>query len=700
MSQIRFGAALPVSQNTRLSNLRGNCGFILEVATILLTLLDMSTRLRSLFPVLLIVLMASALAWAVSFGKLPPADFTFNNDDDVRTLDPSLATGQPEHRLLSGIFEGLLRQLPVPGEGPDANGVTPLEPAPGVAESYEVSEDGKTYTFKLRANAKWSNGDPVTAHDFAWTWRRTLHPETGAEYAYQLHYIQGAEAYTLAKCEPGDRVEVEYADRPDRNQLFPRGTINRGVLKEIRKPPKPELKEDAKKEEKSKAEAAWRKQWIYVIDSKPNTGDKIEWEMEGNLRSFATGDGVVGPSDIPPVEKCMNVLPDFETTVGIKVVDDRTLVVTLKNRTAYFNELVAFYPYYPVHRATVEKYGSPAWTKPGNLVGNGPFVLQDRRLRDRVRLVKNHKYWNADDVQFNVVDALSCKYQTTALNMYMNGQVDWIIKPPPSILAELRKRDDFVAAPGLITYFYRLNTARKPLDDARVRRALNMAIDKQAICEFVTRAGEIPATHLVPPGMRGYSSPEGPSHDVAEARRLLAEAGYPEGRDFPKLTIMFNTHDMHRDIAEVIQQQWKTNLGIEIDLRNLEWGVYLASMNKIDFDICRAGWIPDYPDPNTFLDMFVTDGSHNNTNWSSKKYDHLIEQAAAEGDAKKRMLILREAEQMLIDEQPIIPIYFYVTVNLVNRRVHNFSATAQDVHPLHIMRVDDLRSAPAKGTKP
>jgi oligopeptide transport system substrate-binding protein len=243
----------------------------------------------------------------------------------------------------------------------------------------------------------------------------------------------------------------------------------------------------------------------------------------------------------------------------------------------------------------------------------------------------------------------------------------------------------------LIVYFYRLNVARKPLDDVRIRRALNMAIDKQEICDRVTKAGQRPARSLVPPGLTGYSVAETDAYDPEGAKRLLEDAGYPGGRDLPKIQILYNTNEGHRDIAEVIQQYWR-RIGIDAELRNLEWGVYLDAVNKIDFDVARAGWIPDYSDPNTYLSLFVTNGPQNSTNWSNPEYDSLIAAAGKEPDIKSRMDLLRLAEVILMREQPIIPIYFYVSINMVNERVEGFSPNVQDMHQLHILRVKDRKA--------
>jgi oligopeptide transport system substrate-binding protein len=243
-------------------------------------------------------------------------------------------------------------------------------------------------------------------------------------------------------------------------------------------------------------------------------------------------------------------------------------------------------------------------------------------------------------------------------------------------------QDQFYTAPELTTNFYRLNVTREKLRDKRVRQALALAIDKRKICERITLAGELPAGSLVPPGIAGYASPPGAAFDPERAQKLLAEAGHPGGQGLPTIEILYNDNDAQRTIAEAIQQMWRTHLGVNTSLRGLEWGVYLDTTHKLQYDVVRSGWIADYADPNTFLDMFQTGNENNQTGWSNSRYDELIQGAAAEADPKKRMGMLRDAETILLDEQPIIPIYFRVSKNLVNKRVKGFFNNVQDDHPL------------------
>jgi oligopeptide transport system substrate-binding protein len=674
--------------------------------------------LRRGVPYLLVGLLLAALAWATSFGTLPRADFTFHNGNEVETIDPALATGQPENRIINALFEGLLRHEPPSGWEALAaqRQLVPLEPRPAMAERMEVSADGLTYTFHMRPGVTWSNGDPVTAEDFAWSWMRMLHPETGSKYAYQLYYVVGAEAYNLARVEPGQPVEVELTDRPDPLQPFPRGTIVRGVLRSIHRPPSPALPPGASEKQRSDAQVDWKRQWVYAVEVasvEPASGaasaSSAAAETTGRVRYYcqqlaaldvAALDpplpaeairGKAGPGT-PALQPCQRVLPDFFQTVGVRVVSPQKLVVTLHHRTPFFPDLVAFYPLYPVHRGCVERYGSPQWTKPQHIVTNGPYRLEFRRIRDRIRLVKNPRYWDASRVKLEVVDALAIRSETTALNMYLDGQLDWVPSYVPAAALPRLVRDyadQFYRAPMLTTYFYRVNVTRPELSDKRVRQALHLAIDKQAICERITQAGEIPAGTLVPPGLTGYVPPPSRAFDPDQARRLLAEAGYPGGRGLPPIEILYNDLDAHRTIAEAIQQMWRQHLGVRVTLRGLEWGVYLDATHKLDYAVARAGWVADYPDPNTFLDMFMTGNENNQTGWGNPQYDALIRQAAEEADPQRRMTLFAQAEAILLDEVPILPIYFYVSKNLVRPRVKGFFSTVQDEHPLKLLRVED-----------
>jgi len=608
----------------------------------------MPWTVRDVFPYVAVLLLASAFVWAVSFPPLPPADFTFANNTEIKTVDPAIVTGQPEGRIIAAIFEGLL------GSDPET-----MEPSTdwGASEKVEVSEDQKTYTLTIRPNARWSTphgpGDPILAADFHWSFRRFLHPETAAEYGYQLYYVVNAEKYNTGRVEPGDLVEVELPPRPKRGQLFPRGPILHGKLIE-------------------KQTAADGKTAIYAV------------EIDGKTRKFSN---VETPS--PGVERSLQVLIDFDRAVGIRVLSERVLEIKLNNPTPFFPKLLGFYPLFPVNRKCVEEFGYPDFTKPQNLVSNGPYRLEFRRIRDRIRLVRNEDYWNRDNVKLKIVDALATKDMVTSLNLYLSGECDWIPSIPNTMISAIKEqRPEFHPEPFLGIYYYRVNVTKKPLDDVRVRQALNLALDRSQIVRGVTRAGEIPAFSFVPPGVPGYTSGTCPTPDLARARALLREAGYADPRELPELSLLYNSDEAHRQIAEVLQRQCLENLGIRVRLTNQEWASYLQTVQNLEYQLARAAWIGDYVDPNTFLDMFVTDGANNQTGWSNRDYDRLISEAGREPDRAKRMDLLRQAEQILMTELPVIPIYYYVTKNLVRPYVHGFRTNLQDHHPLQFLSVD------------
>jgi oligopeptide transport system substrate-binding protein len=588
---------------------------------------------------------SGAVAWAVLRVQLPPADFTFVNETEVKSLDPHLVTGHPEHRILESVFEGLTRLHPE----------TSL-PEPGAAESWEISDDGRIYTFHLRKQARWTDGSPVTAHDFVYSYQRFLNPQTAAEYAYQAWYIRNAKRYSSggSAIAPGDAVEIELNERPKDSLPFARGQLTHGKLVRI----------DGEGEGR-----------IFVVNT-----ERGEEKFQIGETASAAG-----------AEPCSQVLLDFRE-VGVRALDDYTLETTLENPTPYWLELVAYHAVLPVNKNCLETFGVPKWNDAANIVSNGAYRVASRRIRDRVRLEKNKFYWDRDNVKLNVIDALAINSQVTMFNLFETGKADWITDPPAIVLRELlkpdKRRNDLNPKPYLSTYYYLLNTKFKPLDDKRVRRALNLAVDRGEIVRTALAAGEVPAYALVPPGMPNYKPPSLGAENVAEARRLLADAGFPNGRNFPKLEILYNTHEAHKTIAELVRKQWEQNLGIDVATRNEEWGSYMNSLRQFEFSVARRGWIGDYADPNTYLDMMVTGGENNNTGWSNAEYDALIADAAKEIDQEKRREILYRAETLLMDELPIVPLYFYVGKNMVKPYVRGFYNNVLDNHPLYRIWID------------
>ncbi|HVY28878.1 MAG TPA: peptide ABC transporter substrate-binding protein [Polyangiaceae bacterium] len=665
---------------------------------------------RTLISALLVVvaaLLVVGLTLSKATGKR--ADLRVMNGTEPQTLDPDLATGDPEHRILEDVFEGLARL--------DS---ASLEPVPGVAESWDISADGKTYVFHLRPTARWSDGRPVTAHDFTYAWRRLQDPTLGGEYAYIMHMVRWAEARNTY----GAQAEAL------------RGRVVKALDELVAQHPSvvpgAALREFAKKLNLQATLKGTPNPALRSFLLRPD-GDIETDELRG-LRPELLAEAARRQTAHDAADE------HFGVDEGVFAKDDHTLVVELNAATPYFLELTAFYPFYPVPRWAVER-ASRNWFMPGNFVGNGAFTLESWRVGDRIVLERNPQYWGKNEVKLKRVDLLPIENMTTALNLYLTGDVDWIPHGyyPRELGPDLKRRADFYGNPALIAYYYRINTTRKPFGDKRVRKALNLAIDREQITRDVLLMGEQPAYTVVPPGLRGYTSGKSEiSLNVAEARKLLAEAGFPEGRGFPKFGILYNTMEMHKKLAEVVADQLRRNLNIDAVAYNQEWQSYQQSTTNMDYDVSRYGWVGDYEDPNTFLDVWLTNGGNNRTGWGSLVYDRLIESAnnvelfldspefllqhthepqklrelmqgvraarepaaRLEAMSKLRLALLAEAETILVaDDFPIIPLYFYVISGLVKPYVRGFHTeiigsdgskrpNLRDLHPLRDLSVE------------
>lgn len=381
-------------------------------------------------------------------------------------------------------------------------------------------------------------------------------------------------------------------------------------------------------------------------------------------------------------------LKDF-AMVGVKALDERTLRIELNHPVPYFLSLLNHYSWWPIHPATVEKHGPFAergnrWTRPGNYVGNGPFVLESWRVNHSIVVRKNTNYWNAAAVRLQRIHYYGIESADTEERAFRAGQLHVTYNPvPPAKMSGYRQdRPELLRVdPYLGTYFYRLNTRQPHLRDKRVRHALSLALNREAIVETVTRGGQLAAYHFTPANTAGYTTRARLKGDANEARRVLAEAGYPGGKNFPPLELLFNTSEAHRAIAEAVQQMWRKELGLDVRLVNQEWKVYLDSERKGDFQVSRAGWIGDYNDPSTFLETFTANSGNNRTGWSNAKYEELLDAAAREGDLNKRNELFQQAEAIFLDELPVIPIYFYTRPYLKRPEVKEWNPTILDHHP-------------------
>jgi oligopeptide transport system substrate-binding protein len=325
-------------------------------------------------------------------------------------------------------------------------------------------------------------------------------------------------------------------------------------------------------------------------------------------------------------------------------------------------------------------------------MGNGPYLLKEWRLFDRVRLVKNPRFWNASEVALQSIDVLPATRPNTAFNLYATGAADLLLDKglaPTPLLDELSKRHDFHSDPFLATYFIRFNAKRAPFSDSRVRRAISLALDRRELVEKITRGGEPPAESFVPPGTGGgYVPPAGAGRDPGAARRLFAEAGFPGGEGFPVVRYLYKgDSDLDRDIAVEIQGVLQRELGIRMLLQPQEWTVYLSLQGALDYDLCRSSWVADYNDPNTFLNMFVAGDGNNRTGWGNATYDALIAAAAAEPEPARRFRHFQEAERILVTEEAAVcPLYFYVGIQFYDAaRLGGLSPNLLDEHPLRFL---------------
>jgi oligopeptide transport system substrate-binding protein len=397
--------------------------------------------------------------------------------------------------------------------------------------------------------------------------------------------------------------------------------------------------------------------------------------------------------------------PDFGS-VGEKAIDDQTIEVTLNDPVPFFPSLLAFPPYFPMNERSMHDFLEEDglhykldFTRPPHLVTNGPYRLAEWTFKRRLRMVASDYYWNRASVKSRVIDQIYAEDGTAAFRTYERGDVDWLAELDSDLASQILKhghRDDLHVFPAFGTYYYSLNCLptlwdgrKNPLADVRVREALAMSIDREPIVKNVARLDQPPSRTYIPPHVfEGYVSPAGLPYDVAAARKLLAEAGYPDGRGFPALTILYNTEDIHEDVAQVVRRQWLENLGIEVGLEGVEIKIFGARLHTQQFDIARASWYGDYDDPSTFTDIYKSDSEDNNPKWSNAEYDRLCGEAQKEIDPKKRMALLSRGENILLNDAPIMPLFTYVNAYLFRPEVKGLPLAANAMLMFNSVQVE------------
>ena len=500
-------------------------------------------------------------------GEDPPASGEFNwIEGDSEFMDPNRVSESAGNALASQMFEPLM--VIAPDNSP---------PRYGAAESHTVSEDGKTYTFKLRKGLVWSDGTPITAEDYRYSWLRGLSPELGSRNAAQIwNFVKGAKAY------------------------------NQGKEKD--------------------------------------------------------------PS-----------------TVAIRVVDELTLEVELLYPTPFFLDLVTYIAYAPVPRHAVEKYGD-RWTRPENIVVNGPYIMKEWRPRSRMVFEKNPKYWDAANVEIKKHTAYLTASEDANVTYYMNGQVQTAQPLPEEKIKNWigDSRLDLKVAEQMGTYYYVFRTDRPPFNNRLLRRAFNKALDKERLTAFVLSGFKPTARNLLPDvfaqTQSGYKGMKGDDYDVDGAMDLLAAAGYPGGKGLGKIDLIYNTYETHKKIAVFYQLNMKDNLGVDLVLNNMEWKSLLKKVKTGDFQIARTSWIADYPDPLTFLKVWDSDSANNYAAYKNPAYDELLVRIQSTTDNTKRNALICAAEKVLNYDMPISPIYFYTRAYLIHPSVKGYEPQYQDHH--------------------
>lgn len=498
-------------------------------------------------------------------GNATGQTLSVNVGPEPNSIDPALNTAVDGGTMLVHTFEGLTKL--------DKEG----KPQLAQAEKIELSDDKLTYTVTLRADVKWSDGQPVTAEDFVYSWRRVVNPDTAAEYAYMMEPVKNAAAITSG-------------DVTDLSQL------------------------------------------------------------------------------------------------GIKAIDERTLEIQLEAVCTYFEELLAFPVYYPVRKDLVE--GNDNWTRdPAAYVGNGPYKMVEWKHNEVIVMEKNPHYYGLSELVPQQIRFVLLEDDNAILNAYENGDIVLADSMPNAEIEAWKDKEDFQTTHQLGTYFIIFQTEKEPFNDPKVRKALSLSIDRNYLVDRITKIGENPASGFVPDTVfdadtskkfrevgGSYWSVDQADYEsnVAEAKKLLAEAGYPNGEGFPVVEYMYNPATPHLEVAESLIDMWKSQLGITVKAASQDWNVFIDTRRNGDYQIARHGWIADYNDPISFLDMWVTGSGNNNAMWSNSKYDELIKQARLSADRDERFRLMHQAEDILMEEMPVAPLFYVQDLYLKNPKLQGF----------------------------
>lgn len=559
------------------------------------------------------------------FGKTdPPAEniVRYVSGPEPESLDPQIGTGQVEQRIYVALYEGLVEYDP-----------QTLEPVPAIAERWEANADSTEFTFYLRRSARWSDGELITARDFVYTMRRGLDPELASRGAGQAYYIRNAKAFNENSAFVRDETTGEFL--MDAEAVVPtRLTVPQG--------------------EKQKAA---------FLKAHP----KIESVIAG--KTF---------------------VPVRGEDVGVEAVDDFTVKIYLTQPVPFFVKILPYNFFRFVPERIVSRFGDK-WTAPENIVTSGAFTVKEWSPYDQIVVAKNLNYWDAANVRLDEVRFYPVEDQATVMNLYKAGAIDatYNRSVPRSWMYMMQQKRDHQDALEASIEYYIINTTVPPMNDVRVRKAFALALDKSLIT--ATRRTSKPLSTLIPLDIfKGYPSVQAVEFNPEKAKQLLAEAGFRDASGnydagkFPigEIALTFNTSDGNKFVAEIVQSQWKQNLGLTVPLKNMETKTFISATARLEYKgFARYGYAADYIDPYTFLSIFITDGGDNGTGWKDERYIKLIDVANRTLDAERRNQLLAEAETLLLNEQPIIPLTTSSTNWIKKPYVKGMYPNALTLHP-------------------
>jgi oligopeptide transport system substrate-binding protein len=604
--------------------------------------------------------------------------FYVNAGPEPELIDPGRAADAVGTLFVSHLYEGLSVY--------DARDVHPTQ---GVAHAWDRSNDNRLFRFHLRKEALWADGKRVTAGDFAYAWARVLRPSLASRAASNLYVLLNGELYQRGKLKVAKERLIVRDTPAESGAIF--ASVEAGTAVRILKV------------EKEYAQIAPHRRLPTFDPSRPPP----EAEAEPKPLGFV------------PV----SALVESPSVLGVRALDDDTLEVETERPAPYFLDLTCYSALSPMRRDVVEPLEQAGQVdklnRPEHVLGNGAYSIADWKFRYELTTTRSPTYWRASEVKLERVVWMMLDDSRTAMNLYKAGDLDYLgdnSSIPSEVMPFIEKKKDFLRSYILSVYWYEINVRKPPLDDARVRRALNLAIDKEQLVRRVTKSGQIPATHYVPEltgsgyadavaadkkaGTDPFSGP-GRDFDPGRARALLTEAGFavePDGegfraKGFPPLEILYNTSEGNRNIAVAIQDFWRRHLGISAQLRNEEFKVMIKNVTEGNYQVARGGWGAEYNHPQAILDLFLSYSPSNRTGWVDPEYDRLVAEAAQIADPAQSIRKFREAEQRAVDAMPRIPFYFYTKSTLVKPWVKGFTPNVRNVHLTHWMWIDPTGTA-------